>query len=129
MTCPQDCGLCCNNGNLDPGEQCDPPGDTSQCPAGGVCSVSCACPPLCGDDFVAADETCDPPGSPAGGNGNLCRGDCTVCGDGFVDTGEACDDANGTDGDGCDNDCRETQPRTCGSGRAGATASQMIRAA
>jgi cysteine-rich repeat protein len=28
-----------------------------------------------------------------------------VCGDGVVDDGEACDDQNGTNGDGCDNDC------------------------
>ena len=61
---------------------------------------------LCGDGTVnAPGETCDPPGSPAGGNGNTCRNNCTVCGDGVVDVGEQCDDGNGVDTDGCPNCC------------------------
>ncbi len=71
--------------------------------------------PFCGDGSVnAPGETCDPPGSPAGGNGNLCRSDCTVCGDSIVDPGEDCDDGNGTPGDGCENDC--TVSPSCGNG-------------
>jgi cysteine-rich repeat protein len=67
----------------------------------------------CGDGIVGntPGETCDPPGSPAGGNGNDCRDDCTVCGDSVVDPGEECDDGNGVDGDGCSNDCTI---ETCG---------------
>jgi cysteine-rich repeat protein len=65
---------------------------------------------------VSTGETCDPPGGPAGGNGNDCRQDCTVCGDGIRNGGEECDDGNGTDGDGCDNDCFATPPPTCGDG-------------
>ena len=63
--------------------------------------------PLCGNGIVDPQngETCDPPGTPAGGNGNLCGPDCTVCGDGTVDPGEQCDDRNGIDNDACRNDC------------------------
>src|SRR6185436_1499213 len=50
-------------------------------------------------------ETCDPPDTPAGNNGNNCRADCTVCGDGVQDAGEACDDGNGINTDGCRNNC------------------------
>ena len=42
-------------------------------------------PGVCGNGEVAAFETCDPPGSPAGGNGTLCRADRPGCGEGSVD--------------------------------------------
>jgi cysteine-rich repeat protein len=68
-----------------------------------------ACTPVryCGDNILQTGdgEACDPPGSPAGNNGNNCRADCTVCGDGRQDAGEACDDGNGVDTDGCRNNC------------------------
>jgi choice-of-anchor A domain-containing protein len=50
-------------------------------------------------------ETCDPPGSAAGGNGQNCRSDCTVCGDGVVQAadGETCDEGSPTAT--CDNTC------------------------
>jgi cysteine-rich repeat protein len=65
---------------------------------------------FCGDGVVnVPGETCDPPGSPAGGNGNTCRDNCTVCGDGHVDAGEQCDDGNNVDTDSCRNDCTPTQ--------------------
>src|SRR5258706_14805785 len=57
--------------------------------------------------------SCDPAGSPAGGNGQTCRANCTVCGDGHVDAGETCDDGNGVNTDGCRNNC--TLP-FCGDG-------------
>ena len=60
----------------------------------------------CGDGILnLPDETCDPPGSPAGPNGNTCRADCTVCGDGILDAGEFCDDGNAVDTDSCPNRC------------------------
>jgi cysteine-rich repeat protein len=75
---------------------------------------------FCGDGIInVAGETCDPPGSPAGNNGNTCRNNCTVCGDGHVDAGETCDDGNGVNGDGCENNCTPT-PR-CGDGIVGNT--------
>jgi hypothetical protein len=72
--------------------------------------------PGCGNGVVEAGETCDPPGSPAGANGNLCRADCTVCGDGITQAGEQCDDGNSDEcdplhpqkpvpGDSCNNMC------------------------
>jgi cysteine-rich repeat protein len=75
---------------------------------------------FCGDGIInVPGETCDPPGSPAGGNGNTCRNNCTVCGDGHVDAGEQCDDGNGVNGDGCENNCTPS-PR-CGDGIVGNT--------
>src|SRR6185295_7801316 len=70
--------------------------------------------PACGDGITdPPNETCDPPGSPAGAQGNPCRANCTVCGDGVQQSGEECDDGNATDSDGCHNDC--TLP-SCGDG-------------
>src|SRR5262245_10377157 len=69
----------------------------------------------CGDGIVGTTpgETCDPPGAPGGGNGNICRSDCTVCGDGIVNSSELCDDGNGVDTDACANNCI---PHECGDG-------------
>ena len=74
--------------------------------------------PGCGNGVLDPGETCDPPGSPAGPNGNICRPDCTVCGDGVVQMsdGEQCDDGNSAEcdpahpqkpapGDSCNNMC------------------------
>jgi cysteine-rich repeat protein len=72
--------------------------------------------PGCGDGAVECGETCDPPGLPAGPNGNLCRRDCTLCGDGRVQPGEECDDGNAVDGDACDDHCR-TNAGACGGTR------------
>lgn len=61
----------------------------------------------CGDGTISQpEETCDPPGFPAGASQNICRSDCTVCGDGVEDPVEDCDDGNSTPSDGCENDCR-----------------------
>ncbi len=67
----------------------------------------------CGNGIIdGIDETCDPPGSPAGVNGNLCSPDCHFCGDLIVQGTESCDDGNTVDGrcsgpdkDDCRNDC------------------------
>ena len=103
--CRSDCTVC-GDGIQNGGEQCDD-GNTDDADA---CKNDCTLPPApgCGDGTVIFPETCDPPGSSAGGNGNLCRVDCTVCGDTIVDGGEACDDGNGINGDGCENDCSGT---------------------
>jgi hypothetical protein len=74
-----------------------------------------ACTPVryCGDSILQTGdgEACDPPGSPAGNNGNTCRANCTVCGDGRVDAGEVCDDGNGNNNDICRNDCTPPPPQ------------------
>lgn len=65
-------------------EQCDPPGNTFQCPNNATCSAFCTCPipqeeippPICGDGIVAGNEQCDPPGSQCPGGG-LCSNTCT----------------------------------------------------
>ncbi len=116
---PSECAFCppptlvnapiwaCGNSVLDPLEQCD----DGNLVGGDGCEADCttASSPGCGNGIVnLPGETCDPPGSTAGGNGGLCRGDCTVCGDAVVDAGEVCDDGNGIDGDGCESDCQLT---------------------
>ncbi|MEN0066694.1 MAG: hypothetical protein AAGA48_31465 [Myxococcota bacterium] len=67
----------------------------------------------CGDGVIGKGEVCDD-GVNDGAYGG-CEPDCTAlasfCGDGVNDglaTGEACDDGNDVDGDGCNNDCRES---------------------
>ena len=37
-------GDVCGDGNLNPGEACDPPGSNTQCPSAVPCSASCTCP-------------------------------------------------------------------------------------
>ena len=100
----------CGDGIVNDGEVCDDGNniDTDNC------RNNCT-PPICGDSIVGntPGETCDPPGTPAGNNGNTCRGDCTVCGDGIVNDGEQCDDGNGVDTDACNNSCT---PPICGDG-------------
>ena len=138
--CPNCCAFCheCGDGIVDTGETCDPPGSPAG-PNGNICRVDCtvcgdgilsggeACDdgnsnnsdacrnncvlPVCGDGILDAGETCEPPGSPAGANGNICRADCSVCGDGILDAGEACDDGNTNNFDSCPNYC---SPDECG---------------
>ncbi|MFN3200300.1 MAG: DUF4215 domain-containing protein [Bradymonadia bacterium] len=68
-------------------------------------------PPICGDERVQGDETCDD-GNRQIGDG--CDADCQLeCGNGRLDPGEACEDGNRDPGDGCDAECR----RECGNGR------------
>jgi alpha-tubulin suppressor-like RCC1 family protein len=114
----------CGDGFVDggAGESCEPPGEGA-CDA--ACHLECTSGADCPDDgdICNGEEYCDtsvnrcdrrnPPGDgTACGTApkRICRaGTCqdSVCGDGLTDpdVGEECDDANGTDGDGCD-DCR-----------------------
>lgn len=64
----------CPNGVIDPGEQCDPPGNLLHCPGGALCLNNCTCPPtpFCGDNMVnQPSEECDGP------DDALCPGMCT----------------------------------------------------
>ena len=103
--CRDTCTVC-GDGVVQEWEFCDDGNtiDTDSCPNRCV-------PWECGDGFVNPGETCDPPGLPAGGNGNICRPTCTVCGDRIVEADEQCDDANGVDTDACRNDCTRS---SCG---------------
>ncbi len=113
--CRQDCTYC-GDSHLDAGEQCDDGNNVN----GDGCSATCNIE-RCGDGIVgnSPGETCDPPGTTAGANGNICRSDCTVCGDGIKQTGEQCDDGNNISGDGCENNCAVTP--ICGDGIVGNT--------
>jgi hypothetical protein len=71
----------CGNGRVDTGEQCDPP-------ASFVCSATCQNIPPCGNGRLDPGEDCDPPQQ------HLCSLQCkniVECGNGRVDTGEQCD--------------------------------------
>ena len=124
----------CGDGNIDPGETCDPPGlpegepnecrdDCTYCGDGNIdtsageqcddgnnmdgdgCDATCQIEtPSCGDGNIDPGETCDPPGQPEG-EPSECRDDCTYCGDMNIDTGEECDDGNNEPNDGCDPYC------------------------
>lgn len=58
----------CGNGQLDPGEDCEPAGSTcTNCDEmgcfGSMCSTTCTCERLCGNNQVEPFEHCDPPGT------------------------------------------------------------------
>ena len=114
--CRGDCTVC-GDSVVNDGEQCDD-GNTNNTD---TCANNCTITARCGDSIVGntPGETCDPPGTPAGANGNTCRGNCTVCGDGHLDSGEDCDDGNSNNTDTCANDC--TVPPRCGDGILGNT--------
>ena len=113
----------CNNGQVEPGEICDPPG-TDGCLAG--CSSfapDASNPPVCGNSIIEADETCDAP-DPGNGCSSSCQvedgytcprpGVCfllPVCGDGTRQAGEGCD-VGPTPTAGCI-DCQVTAGWTC----------------
>jgi cysteine-rich repeat protein len=103
----------CGNGAVEPGENCDPPGEPpgapdvcredcfycgdgqfqpayEECEDGGNvdgdgCDRNCNYE-YCGNGVLQIGEKCDPPGTPAGGP-DECRFDCSYCGDGNVDPG------------------------------------------
>ena len=104
----------CGDGQLDPGEECDP--GISQLSQTGACTLSCETA-KCGDSLVwAGEESCD--NGP--GNNDELYGGCTTqchfgprCNDGKIQGPEECDMGtdNGTgefptSGVPCDNGCR-----------------------
>jgi hypothetical protein len=98
-TCPGDCGVCCGNGAIDSGEDCDGanlggetctsvqgPGwtGTLSCNSCDFHTSGCIAPPFCGDSTCNGGETC-----------SSCPGDCgSCCGNGAINSGEACDGGN-----------------------------------
>jgi hypothetical protein len=118
----------CGDGFLDTGagEFCEPPGEAGCTDA---CTFACTFDGDCPDDgeICNGEPLCDPDshvctttGSAADGTDcgespgerRIClSGSCqqSVCGDGYTDVladpPEECDDADGDNGDGCDNDC------------------------
>ncbi len=99
----------CGDGDVDPGEDCDP-GDT----ATADCDIDCTTP-VCGDGLhnALAGEQCDTVVATSS-----CDDDCTlpVCGDGYRNPStEDCDDGNTmNDGNGCSATC--VSNASCGDG-------------
>ncbi|NVB38627.1 hypothetical protein G6O69_12370 [Pseudenhygromyxa sp. WMMC2535] len=110
-------------------------GDTESS-ADGACNLGaldCACTPggACDPGLVCEHGICATEGAESGdeGSGEDCGtegcactpGSCdsgfmcsagvcvALCGNGALDAGEQCDDADGIDGNGCDNDCTRTE--------------------
>ncbi len=94
----------CGDGNIDPGEECEPPNTAS-------CNSNCQAITVCGNGpgpgpigTPEPGEECDD-GNNTSGDG--CSWDCQLegCGNGLLEAGEDCDDGNGVSGDGCRNNC------------------------
>ncbi|MCX4245297.1 DUF4215 domain-containing protein [Paraliomyxa miuraensis] len=105
--------ICCGNGLVDPGEDCDDTNDDDT----DDCLTTCLAA-SCGDGFLQDGvEECDDGNTD---DGDECTSAClpAACGDGFVHDGvEECDDGNLEDGDGCRSDCTiEPEPGTTGDG-------------
>ncbi len=109
---------CCGDGNVDPGEMCDPsaPPSTGSCPVGSSCTESCTCA-TCNNGIIEPGEECDGFGTECmkGGQAGKCTDNCkcqVLCGNGLLDPGETCDDGpnNGKPGF-CRTDCH-----ICGDG-------------
>ncbi len=110
QTCSNQCTLTalgnavCGDGNVDPGEDCDPGASETA-----TCDLDCSLP-VCGDGYLnaAAGEVCDPG---IFGQETCNPVDClsttynNTCGDGIVYGTEECDDGNTISGDGCDASC------------------------
>jgi cysteine-rich repeat protein len=112
QACPLDCTVSCGDGIAEaPVEDCDPP-------VAGFCSATCQdVPPLCGDTFVQAGETCDD-GNTASGDG--CSATCQTetleapCnGNGILLPGEFCDPAVKYSVENCGADCQPISNTAC----------------
>ncbi len=119
----------CGNGEIDPGETCDPPG--TQLHGDYECSLDCqhvyTGTAECGNGVIEPGEMCDPP------NGSNCMPNCHLafssnahnnygqdfshvmklrhvyqsqCGNSILEVGEACDDGNAVNNDGCSALCQ-----------------------
>jgi fibro-slime domain-containing protein len=114
---PSNCetSIVCGNGEIEPGEICDPPGSDGCLPGCASFSPNVAGGSVCGNGFIEGAEECDAPNPGLG-----CTAGCLVepgfscprpnecfalprCGDGTAhfQLNEECDDGNETPGDGC----------------------------
>ena len=105
LACESDCSAydtsscvtsLCDDGNIDPGEDCDTNGGGADLLNGGTC-IS--------EGFAGGTLACL----------STCLYDTTsctaiVCQDSIVSTGEECDDGNSTEGDGCSSICENENP-------------------
>ena len=98
--------LLCGDGDLDPGEACDPgSAATNVCPGGAPCNADCTCPPAdvccqCPDVCVAATGTICPPNCQPVVGAACINNVCQTC-----PCGDPCTDAAGNVGI-----CRQTDP-------------------
>ena len=105
-TAPPSCG----DAIQDPDEECDYGADNNGID-GSFCRSDCTSN-LCGDAYLANNESCDD-GNLAPGDG--CNASCKLesCDDGAPGPGEQCDDGNLDDNDACTSLCK---PAVCGDG-------------